>query len=249
MNNKQVLIPLPSKGCDPSEVGIPWKLITEAGIDIVFATPTGAKAETDPIMLTGKGLGVFKLVLAARKDAKEAYMDTEKSKAFCNPISYEEIREEEFDAIYLPGGHDKPVREYLESAILQQTIVDFFNADKTVGAICHGVVLVARSIDSITGKSVINTYNTTSLLNKQELMGFTMTRIWMKDYYLTYPKLTVEDEVRAALKEPNNFLMGPTPILRDTLQKLSRGFFVRDRNYISARWPGDLYNFTQELIK
>ena len=249
MVSKKVLIPLPSKGCDPSEVGIPWKLMTENGIDIVFATPNGEKATTDKIMLTGERLGLLKGILAARKDAVEAYMEMEKTVAFSNPIKYEDITDSEFDAIYLPGGHDKPVKEYLESEILQQNISKFFDNEKPVGAICHGVVLVARSKNSATGKSVINNYKTTSLLKSQEMAGYTMTRLWLKDYYLTYPEIAVEDEVTSVLSTSKNFVKGPTPLFRDTANKLNRGFFVRDRNYISARWPGDLYGFTFEFIK
>jgi protease I len=29
---------------------------------------------------------------------------------------------------------------------------------------------------------------------------------------------------------------------------LSRGFIVKDRNYLSARWPGDIYNFSLKFI-
>ena len=47
----------------------------------------------------------------------------------------------------------------------------------------------------------------------------------------------------------NNFLKGPTPLVRDNLNHLSRGFVVKDRNYLSARWPGDAYNFSLEFIK
>ena len=38
-----------------------------------------------------------------------------------------------------------------------------------------------------------------------------MTRYWLQDYYLTYPELTVEDEVRAVLVDDRNFVTGPTP--------------------------------------
>ncbi len=249
MASKKVLIPLPSNGCDPSEVAIPWKLMNEVGIEIIFSTPTGEKATTDNIMLTGRRLGFLKGVLAARKDAVEAYLQMEKTDAFCNPIKYEDIKETNFDAIYLPGGHDKRVKEYLESKILQNRINDFFKCTKPVGAICHGVVLVARSINSATGKSVLYNYKTTSLLKSQELAGYNLTRLWLKDYYLTYPEITVEDEVISALTSCSNFISGHTPLFRDSPQNLKRGFFVRDQNYISARWPGDLYNFTYEFIK
>ena len=42
---------------------------------------------------------------------------------------------------------------------------------------------------------------------------------------------------------------GPTPILRDSNDNLKRGFVVKDRNYLSGRWPGDLYNISIEFIK
>jgi len=249
MTKKRVLVPIPSNGCDPSEVGIPCKLMMEAGIEVVFATPEGKQATTDMVMLTGKKLGIWKGVLAARKDAVEAFLEIEKSEAFTKPISYDAIEQESFDAIYLPGGHDKPVKEYLESEKLQLNIATFFKEAKPVGAICHGVVLVARSKNETTGKSVIHQYKTTSLLNKQELLGFNMTRLWMGDYYLTYPEITVEDEVTSVLENKENFIKGPPSVFRDSTSKMSRGFFVKDRNYISARWPGDLYSFTNVFIK
>ncbi|MCF6351437.1 MAG: type 1 glutamine amidotransferase domain-containing protein [Cyclobacteriaceae bacterium] len=249
MVKKRILVPIPSNGCDPSEVGIPCKLMMEAGIEIVFATPNGYKASTDSIMLTGKKLGIWKPILAARKDAVEAYLEVEKTQAFSNPISYDDIKKSKFDAVYLPGGHDKPVKEYLESEKLQSSIACFFEENKPVGAVCHGVVLVARSKDAKNGKSVIYDYKTTSLLNAQELLGYNITRLWMKDYYLTYPEITVEDEVTSVLAHKDNFIKGPMAFFRDSPTKMSRGFFVKDRNYISARWPGDLYNFTAEFIK
>jgi protease I len=247
--NKRVLIPLPSYGFDPSEAAIPWKLMREKDIEIVFITPDGKKAVADRLMVSGEKLGIFKSVLQARQDAIEAYFEMEQSEAFCNPLKYNDALETNFDAILLPGGHDKGVKEYLESKILQQLIVAFFKAKKPVAAVCHGVILAARSIDSETGKSVIYNYKTTSLLKSQELLAYNLTRLWLKDYYLTYPGLTTEDEVKSVLADSNNFTKGPTPLLKDNLKNLKRGFVVRDRNYLSARWPGDIYNFSLEFIK
>ncbi|MCK5052349.1 MAG: DJ-1/PfpI family protein [Candidatus Cloacimonetes bacterium] len=249
MKMKKILIPLPSYGFDPTEVAIPWKLISEQGMKIVFITPEGKKASADIRMLMGKNLGIWKSVLRAGQDAVDAYHKMEKTDSFCNPHKYIDVYVEDFDAILLPGGHDKGVKEYLESEVLQQHVVDFFVAQKPVGAICHGVVLAARSINPDTQKSVIHNYKTTSLLKSQELLAYNLTRLWLKDYYLTYPEVTVEDEVKSVLSDSNNFLKGPTPFLRDSYNHLKRGFVVRDRNYLSARWPGDAYNFSLEFIK
>lgn len=248
MSSKTILVPLPSYGFDPTEAAIPWKALTENGHKIVFASPDGRKPGADSIMLTGKGLGLWKPVLQARKDAVEAYSGMAQCEAFCKPLRYAEISEHNFDALLLPGGHDKGVKEYLESAVLQRTVVNFFNADRVVAAICHGVVLVARSIDPITKRSVLYNYKTTALLASQELTAFNMTRLWLNDYYLTYPGITVEQEVKEALTNHSNFLKGPTPMQRDDLKHLNRGFIVKDRNYLSARWPGDAYRFSLEFV-
>ena len=246
---KKILIPLPSYGFDPTETAIPWKIISEKGFEIVFTTPDGKKAGTDNIMLTGKELGVWKSLLRARKDAVDAYSEMEKYKSFHEPLKYSEAKETDFDALILPGGHDKGVKEYLESKILQNLVVDFFNSEKPIGAICHGVVLAARSIDPNTNKSVIHNYKTTALLKSQELLAYNMTRFRLKDYYLTYPELTVEDEVKSVLSDTDNFLKGPTPLLRDNFNNLKRGFIIKDRNYVSARWPGDAYSFSLEFLE
>jgi len=246
---KRVLIPLPSYGFDPTEVAIPWKLMSEESFNIVFATPEGAKASADRLMLIGEKLGIWKSVLKARKDAIDAYFEMEKCESFCNPLKYKDVDEKNFDAILLPGGHDKGVKEYLESEVLQQIVVYFFRSKKSVGAICHGVILAARSINPVTGRSVIHNYKTTSLLKSQELLAYNLTRLWLKNYYLTYPGITTEDEVKSVLSNKNNFLKGPSPLLKDSIRNLNRGFSLKDRNYLSARWPGDVCNFSLEFIR
>ena len=245
---KKVLIPLPSYGFDPSEAAIPWMILTESRIEVAFATPLGQKAAADIRMLKGENLGIWKSLLMARKDAVDAYKEMEKTAGFNRPISYADAKEGDFDALLLPGGHDKGVREYLESGFLQKLVVSFFHAKKPVAAICHGVVLAARSIDPETNKSVVHDYKTTSLLKSQEMAAYSLTRLWLKDYYLTYPEITVEDEVRNILSDQDNYLSGPAPISRDDRAHLDRGFTVLDRNYLSARWPGDAYSFALALV-
>ena len=246
--HKKILIPLPSYGFDPSEVAIPWKILTQNGMEPVFATPDGTAAQADSLMLTGQGLGIWKPILRARKDAVEAYREMGQTPAFARPIRYTDIGIDEFDALLLPGGHDKGVKEYLESAILQDVVQLFFKRQKPVAAICHGVVLAARSLDPETQKSVLYGYNTTALLQSQEMLAYRLTRRRLGDYYLTYPGLTVQNEVTTALARPEQFLEGPYPVLRDSPNRLNRGFTVRDRHYLSARWPGDAYRFSLQLV-
>ncbi len=240
---KKILLPLATYGSDPTEVAIPWLLLTERGHEVAFATPAGKVAQADTRMLYGENLGIWRALLKARQDAVEAYEKMVQTAAFQKPLSYHDLSEKDYDALLLPGGHDKGVKEYLESAVLQQVVADFFRAAKPVAAICHGVVLAARSKDRDTGRSVLYGYKTTSLLQSQEMAAYNMTRLWLGDYYLTYPGLTVEAEVRSALAGDGDFHSGPTPVLRDDRTHLGRGYTVQDRHYLSARWPGDAYSF------
>ncbi|HEY9260935.1 type 1 glutamine amidotransferase domain-containing protein [Chitinophaga sp.] len=245
---KKVLVPLPDYGFDPTEAAIPWLLLTTKGYDVQFATPSGYSGMADMRILRGEQLGIWKWLLQARKDAVVAYHQMSNSDAFCNPCKYEDIQADDFDALLLPGGHDKGVRPYLESAVLQQQVARFFAEQKPVGAICHGVVLAARSRAAQTGQSVLHSYNTTALLQSQEFAAYHLTKLWLKDYYLTY-STTVQQEVTACLSDARHFIKGPMPMLKDDAHHLNRGFTVLDRHYLSARWPGDAYRFSTEFLK
>ncbi len=249
MPKRTVLIPLPDYGFDPTEAAIPWQLLVEHDYVVKFATPEGQPAAADALMLSGDKLGIWKPILRAREDAVAAYSDMLKSSAFKHPLSYSELRHEHFTAILLPGGHDKRIKDYLESKQLQSLVAEFFAANKPVAAICHGVVLAARSVDKLSGKSVLHGYKTTALLKSQELLAYNLTRLWLQDYYLTYPEITVEDEVKSVLANKQDFLLGPKPLFKDSLKRLGRGFAHRDRNFVSARWPGDGYSFSLEFLQ
>jgi putative intracellular protease/amidase len=52
----KVLIPIPARDFDPTEVAIPWRALTRLGHEVAFATPDGRPGQADAIMLTGQGL-------------------------------------------------------------------------------------------------------------------------------------------------------------------------------------------------
>ncbi len=243
----KVLIPLPRKDFDPTEVAIPWKILTSNKIEINFATPEGDIATCDQLMLTGQKLGPLAPFLMADKNARTAYSEMTSSPEFMKPLKWSQLGSLDFDGILLPGGHAKGMREYLDSQLLQNEVSRYFKNNKPVGAICHGVILAARS-QADSGKSVLHGKKTTSLLATQELMAWALTCLWLKDYYRTYPE-TVENEVKKSLATAADFRSGPAPIFRDSPKNLDRGFTVQDQNYLSARWPGDAHLFATEFLK
>lgn len=241
-------MPLPTEGFDPTETAIPWKLLTKEGKDVRFATPGGRPGIADPIMVTGKRLGILSGLLRANADARQSYERMTADTRFQKPLLWKDLRASDFAGLVLPGGHAPGMREYLESTILQNLVVEFFRAGKPVGAICHGVVLACRSIDAKTGRSVLYEKKTTALLKSQEMAAWMLTRLWLGSYYRTYPT-PVEDEVRSTLRDGANFLKGPSPMKRDSESDTSGSFTVRDGSYISARWPGDAHKFTRDFLE
>jgi len=242
-----IVMPLPKRDFDPTETGVPWRVLRERGHRVVFATPDGRPGEADVMMVTGKGLGILARLLKADDNGRRAYDAMTQSGEFQKPIVYDEIRETDFDALLLPGGHAKGMRPYLESERLQSAVVGFFAQRKTVGAICHGVLLAARSRVAA-GRSVLHGRKTTALTKLMEMSAWAVTSLYLGDYYRTYP-ITVEDEVRAALARPEDFVAGPVALMRDSPSRLDVGFTVRDGNYLSARWPGDAHRFAGELAR
>ena len=241
-----LLMPLPDSDFDPTESGVPWRTMRDHGHRVVFATPSGRTARADPKMVTGEGLGILSPLLKANANGRSAYLEMEQSDAgFRRPIFYGEIRAADFDGLILTGGHAPGMRVYLGSGVLQSAVADFFAQKKPVGAICHGVLLAARS-SFHPGKSVLYGKKTTALTKQMELIAWRLTRLYLGDYYRTYPT-TVEDEVRSALARPEDFITGPLPLRRDSAARLGVGFTVRDGEYLSARWPGDAHRFAAEF--
>jgi putative intracellular protease/amidase len=274
----KVLIPIPSRDFDPTEVAVSWSVLRRLGHTVAFATPDGRPGQADDMMLTGEGLDPWGFVpglrrltavgrlMRANADARRAYAAMLEDPAFTTPLAWRQARREDFDGLLLPGGHRaRGMREYLESEILQKLVAAFFAARAPVAAICHGVLLAARS-RAADGKSVLFGRRTTALTWALERSGWMIGRIvrfWDPGYYRTYadgagePKgyMSVQQEVTRALASPKDFLDVPTDapdyrrktsgIARDSFEDDRPAFVVRDGNYVSARWPGDAHAFAQ----
>lgn len=277
-----VLIPIPSRDFDPTEVAVSWQVLRRLGCDVVFATPDGLQARGDELMLTGEGLdpwgflpGVRRLVgvgrvLRADARGRDAYRQLERSSEFRAPTRWEDAGLDSVDGLLLPGGHRaRGMRHYLESEVLQRLVVEAFKRDMPIGAVCHGVLLVARSIDPATGRSVLFGRKTTALTWALEARAWRVTQItrfWDRNYYRTYLErpgqpagyMSVEQEVTRALARPEDFLdVEPGTVdfklkasgrARDTFDDERPAFVVQDGSYLSARWPGDTHTFARRLV-
>lgn len=239
----KVLMPLPDRDFDVTEVAVPWKLLTEAGHEVVFATETGATPACDPLLLTGVLFGK----LGARPEPIAFYREMENAPGFLAPRAWSGIDVAAFDALFLAGGHAPGMRQYLGSAAVHALTAAFFATDKPIAAICHGVLVAARSKRS-DGTSVLHGLRTTCLPKYMERSAYLAT-FWLRGrYYRTYDAY-VEEEVTAALAKPEDFERGPRELSkRGTRDDDTHAFVVEDGRYVSARWPGDAYLIAKKLI-
>jgi putative intracellular protease/amidase len=279
----RVIVPVPDQDSDPSEVALCWKILVDRGHDVEFATESGTKANCDQLMLTGRGFDPWAIVpgldqvalvgrlLGANKEARLAHERLLKDPRWNNPGRWEDIHWASVDGLLLPGGHRaRGMRPYLESTVLQRLILQAFHDDVPVAAVCHGALLVARSIDPATRRSVLYGRKTTGLTWSFERKASVLTKIgrfWDSGYYRTYEEnpgqaagyMSVQAQISRALKHPQDFLDVPAHsrhamrkglgLLRDSVTDSRPAFVVRDGNYVSARWPGDVHTFAHAFAE
>lgn len=238
----RVLVPLPDRDFDITEVAVPWRLLADAGHEVVFATERGAVPAGDPRLLDGVIFGQ----LGAEPEPRAFYGDLLGDPAFARPMRWDELMVDDFDGLLLPGGHAPGMRQYLGSSVLQDQVARFWALDRPVGAICHGVVVLARAVDPETGRSVLEGRRTTALTAWQERSAYWLTAWRLGRYYRTYPTY-VQAEVTAALGPRGRFEVGPRTLRRGTATDDGPAFTVTDGRYVSARWPGDAYAFARRF--
>ena len=244
-----LLMPLPARDSDPSEVAVTWRILRAHGHQLTFATPDGRPAEADGIMLTGQGLdpwgaipGLRRLVLIGRifranRDGRDAYKALQADPAFLAPIRWQAIDPDAYDGLILPGGHRaRGMRDYLESphpAGRRRCLLRGGQACRR--HLSRRVLLAARSRRA-DGKSVLHGRITTALTWELERAAWGIarfSRFWDPAYYRTYQEapgqrpghMSVQHEVTRALARNADFRDVP---LRDPQRRRKTGGTLRD---------------------
>jgi putative intracellular protease/amidase len=242
---KRLLIPIPNTDFDPTEVCVPWLHAQKPGIECIFATPDSSPGKTDPLMLQGLWFGL----LGAKSRVVNLYRQMVQDPSFNRPLSYHEIVADDYDGLLLAGGHAPGMKVYLESEQLQQVAAQFLAQQKTVGAICHGPLVLARAKE-LDGRSLLRGRKVTGLPFILEWFAYLLTfwnlhplrgkdpsvGHWLGHYYRTYAAY-VEQEMRLAIGPEGGFVVGNLLVPQ----------VVEDGCLLSARWPGDAELFAQTL--
>lgn len=241
----RILMPLPDRDFDVTEVAVPWQTLTEAGHEVVIATERqGTVPAADPKLLDGVLFGK----LGAASEPRQFYRRMVADPRFCGAVAWQDLVATDYDGLLLAGGHAGGMRQYLGSVVLHLKVADFWRLGRPVAAICHGPLVLARAQDPATGRSVLHGRRTTCLPKYLERTAYLLTAWRLGRYYRTYPAY-VEAEITAALASPSDFQRGPRTLSRrDTATDHRPAFIVEDRNYLSARWPGDAYLFAERFL-
>ena len=151
----------------------------------------------------------------ATKKAVQQYDAMAKDLALKKPLAWTDTNFSlsPYDLVFLPGGHEKGVRQIIDSPIVHKLLLDYFPqtqkpSQKTVAAVCHGVCALAESLLP-DGTSVLHDATTTALPHFMEQSIFWATRAFLGDYYKTYGACS--DSVETSV----SFISLPFPRQRD----------------------------------
>jgi putative intracellular protease/amidase len=232
---RPILMPLPDRDFDPTEAAIPWKTCTSRGFRIAFSTENGSVAKGDLRRLEGPLPGL----LSASQRARAAYRAMTEDPAYGRPIPYERIDASRYQGLLLPGGDALGVRQYLDSSLLRSKVLQFWQENKLIGAICHGVLVLARTIDHRTGRSVVYGHKVTAPPKSLDRFGYLADRWLLKHGYIMYQRCVAE-EVRACVQHPQDLSFGPS---------IFKPYVVRDGMLITSRWYLDAELFAQSFVE
>ncbi|MEV6507600.1 type 1 glutamine amidotransferase domain-containing protein [Streptomyces sp. NPDC051642] len=140
------------------EFAAPYKLITEAGHEVVVATPNGVTPNVDMMSLRPSMAGGEQGAL----DLEEIIRSAEVMR---RPLQLSDVRLEDYDAVYLPGGHG-PMADLALDADVGRILTAQLASGKPLAIVCHGpsAILATR----IHGESPFKGYRMTCFTNDEE---------------------------------------------------------------------------------
>ena len=139
------------------EFAAPYYVLADAGADITLASPKGGVPPVDP---SSEAPG-------AQTEATERYNgDQELQEKLRNTKKLSEVRAEDFDAVFYPGGHG-PLWDLTESEESIRLIESFAKQQKPIAAVCHAPAVFAK-VKGSDGQPLVKGKNVTGFTNSEE---------------------------------------------------------------------------------
>ena len=139
------------------EFAAPYYVLKDAGAEITLASPKGGQPPLDPKSDEPD----------AQTDATKRFKADEEAKAeLASTHRLAEVKAEDFDAVFYPGGHG-PLWDLAEDANSISLIEAFAKADKPVAAVCHAPGIL-RHVKGPDGESLVKGRKVAGFTNGEE---------------------------------------------------------------------------------
>jgi putative intracellular protease/amidase len=130
------------------EFAAPYFVFRDAGAELTLASPKGGQPPIDPKSDMPEN----------QTPAMERYKnDKEAQKAFSQTAKLTDMKAENFDAVFYPGGHG-PLWDLAESTDSKALLESFYNSGKPIALVCHapGVLchVTYKGVPLVKGKRV-----------------------------------------------------------------------------------------------
>ena len=139
------------------EFAAPYYAFKDQGYTITLASPMGGQVPIDPNSLADD---------AMTDDAVRYTKDEIARSAIASTIPLEDVRADEFDAVFYPGGHG-PLWDLSDNAHSIKLIEDTIAANKPVGAVCHAPI-VLKDVKTPAGQYLVEGKQVTGFTNSEE---------------------------------------------------------------------------------
>ncbi|MFD9126394.1 type 1 glutamine amidotransferase domain-containing protein [Kitasatospora sp. NPDC059571] len=199
------------------EFAMPYRRLTEAGHEVVIGTPGGVVPTVDMMSLRPAMAG-------GEKGALELEEIIRSAEAMRRPLRLSDVRLEDYDAVYLPGGHG-PMADLAFDADVGRLLTAQLASGRPLAIVCHGpsAMLATR----IHGESPFKGYRITCFTDdEEEAVGLASRAPWL-----------LETELREKLGV--DFSRGP----------MWEPYMVEDRNLITGQNPHSAAILADRLLE
>ncbi len=139
------------------EIAAPYYIFRDAGADITIASPNGGQVPLDPKSQS---------IVMATGSTRHFVGDSEAMNLLSFSVPLEEIKADDYDAVFLPGGHG-PLWDIAGNKIVKKLLEAFNSKSKPIGAVCHGVAgLLSAQNDK--GDILVKGKHVTAFSNSEE---------------------------------------------------------------------------------
>ena len=139
------------------EFACPYYQLKDAGVSLVLASPRGGQPPLDP----KSDAPDFQT-----DDTRRFANDQEAQQALANTVKLADVKADDFDAVFYPGGHG-PLWDLHNDADSIALIESFVAAGKPVAAVCHAPAVLLKA-KTQSGEPLVKGKKVTGFSNSEE---------------------------------------------------------------------------------